>query len=134
QATSGTRYRLHDLVRLYATHRARAHGDGIDPDTTRRLYDWYLYTATAATDLIAPRRRQLPLPPSPRPAAPVPPFADRAAAVAWLDSERRHLMSAIHNAIAVGRHEHAWRLAYVLYPYFNLYRHSLDWLSVAEAG
>jgi tetratricopeptide (TPR) repeat protein/transcriptional regulator with XRE-family HTH domain len=104
------RYRFHDLTRLYATSRAV-------PMPLDRLYDHYARTATAAMDLAYPYEADR------RPAAiatpgRVPAFADRAAALAWLESEHANLVATALHAADHGRPDHAMRQAAALYRHF----------------
>ncbi|EOD64378.1 tetratricopeptide repeat protein, partial [Amycolatopsis vancoresmycina] len=80
------RFRMHDLVKLYAA-------ELLDPQTrqaaTTRLFDHYLCTAAAAMDLFSPHEPYLrPPPPGPRPS-----FADARTARAWLDAERATMVA-----------------------------------------
>ncbi|MEV6236460.1 BTAD domain-containing putative transcriptional regulator [Lentzea sp. NPDC051838] len=73
------RYRLHDLLHLYAR------GLGADTAAKQRMFDFYVLTADAALDLLMPRMLHAERPSR---SVEVPPFADQAAALSWLDSER----------------------------------------------
>ncbi|MEJ3743993.1 BTAD domain-containing putative transcriptional regulator [Actinomycetes bacterium KLBMP 9797] len=100
------RYRLHDLVRLYAAERD-------EPTVDRRaalgrLLDHYAYLAEAADRMRDPEE----------PVAPGT-FANRDQAVAWFRAEHDVLVTLCGQAAATGFDRHACRLAFSL-------RHHLD--------
>ncbi|MFI2618505.1 ATP-binding protein [Streptomyces sp. NPDC018584] len=82
-ATYG-RWRMHDLIRLYADETGRSeHADDGRSAALDRLVRHYLAGLAEAYDHLVPGR-----PPAPR-------FADRSAALSWLDEERANLVAAI---------------------------------------
>lgn len=81
-----------------------------------RLLGWYLATATAASDLLSPRRYRLPGD-EPPPAGPPPVSAQDV--LAWYDHEHANLIAAIRQAAAAGLHEAAWRLPTALFELFG---------------
>ncbi|RSN29125.1 AfsR family transcriptional regulator [Amycolatopsis sp. WAC 04169] len=127
------RYQCHDLLRLYATERARAEDDAAGRDAARlRLFGWYLATVTAAVTRITPQILRL------REGAEFGEtdvvFEDDAEALEWLEAERACLMAIVHDAAAQGPHRVVWLLADALRGFFWLRRHSVDWITVAKAG
>jgi tetratricopeptide (TPR) repeat protein len=105
------RWRMHDLVRLYAIQLSEEHAEADGREEARdRLLGHYLHMADAADDHL----RALP-------GMPVPTvFADREAAMDWLDGERASLVATIRMAADTGRDEPALRLPLLLVEY-------LDW-------
>jgi hypothetical protein len=104
QAAGPGRYRLHDLLRLYASEQARVE----EPDAERaaavhRLLTWYLHRASAAT-------------------------------LGWLDEERENLVAAVHQAAVWGRHEIAWQLSLTLRDLFLLRGYHGDWVATLQTG
>jgi DNA-binding SARP family transcriptional activator/tetratricopeptide (TPR) repeat protein len=97
------RYRMHDLVRLYAAERV-----GSDPAATLRLLDHYLHTAYAADRRLQPFRVALSL--RVRPEL----HHDEQAALAWLTAERQVLATVVRYAADAGYDRHAWQLAWAL--------------------
>jgi DNA-binding SARP family transcriptional activator/tetratricopeptide (TPR) repeat protein len=97
------RYRMHDLIRLYAAERI-----GGDPGATRRLLDHYLHTAYAADRMLQPFRDPLHL--RVRPEL----HRDEQAALGWLTAERQVLASVVRYAADAGYDRHAWQLAWAL--------------------
>jgi hypothetical protein len=118
------RYRMHDLVRLYAGERAR------DPEdrwqmATHRVLDHYLHTAYAANEALSPNRDAIPLAP-PQPGVVPEPITDHATALAWFTVEQRVLVPAVDHAAQTGSDRHAWQLAWTLIMFFNRRQHWLD--------
>jgi tetratricopeptide (TPR) repeat protein/transcriptional regulator with XRE-family HTH domain len=132
QQASGTdRYRMHDLVRLYAAQRAQADdqaaGQAID-----RLNDWYLAAADMANGLVTPGFATL----SRTVATTGEPlsFATAQEAMSWLEAERANLVAAVLRASRSGRGSAAWHLADALRGFFYVRRYTEDWLTTARAG
>lgn len=126
------RYRLHDLLRLYAAGRANAEDDLTARDAAvDRLLGWYLAAADTADRLIVPGRRRLSGPRSPRPA---PGFSDREQALGWCDDERAELAALTRTAAETGRHALAWQLPDALWGYFTLRRNWPDWIEMLTTG
>ncbi|WP_150130608.1 tetratricopeptide repeat protein, partial [Streptomyces sp. 150FB] len=129
------RYRFHDLVRLHAAQRAAAEETTTArADTVRRVVEWYLATATAAKSLLSPTHRVLrrdyvvSTPPYART------FDDTTVALAWLDTERLHLMTAVGTAVEHGWDGLAWQLVDSLQPFFLRLRPYDLWIEAHEAG
>ncbi|MFE9468633.1 BTAD domain-containing putative transcriptional regulator [Streptomyces virginiae] len=113
------RYRMHDLVRLYAAE----HGDLL-PAATKgaalgRLTGFYLHTAHAANQALNLECPRFPLTPPPAGCLPLT-FSERGQAMAWCEAEHGNLISAVQRAAAAGDHVTAWQLPTVLVPYFTM--------------
>ncbi|MER7349715.1 BTAD domain-containing putative transcriptional regulator [Streptomyces aurantiacus] len=110
------RYRMHNLVRLYATERCQdRHGDDRDA-ASDRLVDFYAHTAYAADRLLSPQRT--PIAPGPSAATDAPSFlSDAPTSMAWFEAEHPCLLAAHRFALEHGRHGQAWRLAWALDTY-----------------
>jgi tetratricopeptide (TPR) repeat protein len=93
QRTGPHRYALHDLVRAYATERARDEDPPSDHRSAlSRLLDYHVASAAAAMDTLYPSeidRR----PKVTRPDAPLPDLTGPEAARIWLDTERPTLVA-----------------------------------------
>ena len=111
------RYTMHDLLRAYARELAAAQ-DGQDGQWSAqtRLFDYYLYTAAAAMDTLIPSAQHQ-RPRIPRPASPVPPLTDPAAARTWLDTERASLAAVAAHTADHGWPAHTTRLASTVFRY-----------------
>jgi tetratricopeptide (TPR) repeat protein/transcriptional regulator with XRE-family HTH domain len=125
------RYRMHDLIRVYAAGQAQARtpeaGHVFD-----RLFDWYLATVDAATRLVMPGFTALPR------AFTAPPqaagFATPGEAMSWLETERANVVAAVLWAARSGRAAAAWQLADALRGFFYVRRYCTDWLAISRAG
>jgi tetratricopeptide (TPR) repeat protein len=120
------RYRLHDLLRIYAAQQAESRG-GERRAALERLTAWYLGTAGAAAALLYPHLLRLD-------ASAGAVCFDHAGASAWLDTERPNLVAVIQHAAEHGPRPAAWLLADALRGYFALRRHMVDWLTTAKAA
>lgn len=128
------RYRFHDLLRLYAAERAREEESPEKPAQARqRLYDWYLLSTRAAGERIHPTWSRLP-PPASHADVPAAVFDDPGAAREWLAAEHGNLVAAIHEAVAAGPRQAAWRLFDAMRSHFWTGRRMSDWLSCGEAA
>jgi DNA-binding SARP family transcriptional activator/tetratricopeptide (TPR) repeat protein len=99
------RYRMHDLIRSYAQHRAAA-----DPAADRdlalgRLLDYYQHTAAAAELRLARQTRvgQVSAASAPQPPD-RPGLADRGQALAWARAERGNLAACLDQVTRTGQH------------------------------
>lgn len=118
------RWRLHDLVRLYADEKGRLHAGSDERDAARtRLFVHYRTTAEAAgTHLDAARGTA-----STR-------FPDRDGALAWLDDERSNLVATVTAAPRFGLGETGLDLADALSRYLHD-RHAFDdWVTVTTTA
>jgi DNA-binding SARP family transcriptional activator/Flp pilus assembly protein TadD len=128
------RYRLHDLLRVYALDQAAKTGSTHDHrDAIRRLLAWYLASAGRAMDLISPARQRFPLADG-VPFGPIVAFADHRDAMDWCETERQNLVAAVSAAQAEGLDTIAWRLPAELLHFFSLRSHWDDWITTYRAG
>jgi tetratricopeptide (TPR) repeat protein/transcriptional regulator with XRE-family HTH domain len=125
------RYRMHDLVRLFAAEQGAP-----DPGAVTRLLTWYLHTADAADRLIAPHRghvldRVTDQPAPPRPPG-VPGFADADEALAWCDAEYENIVAALRQAEGDEAWRAGWRLPHALFGFVQLRPGWIDWPDAHE--
>jgi tetratricopeptide (TPR) repeat protein len=115
------RWRMHDLLRLYACQLSDTYAEADKREQARdRLLDFYLKKAQAAdTHLRA-------LPGTALPAD----FTGRDDALAWLDAERPNLISAVNMASRTGRDQFALRLPLNLNEYLSWRRRFDDRLTI----
>ncbi|ALG11841.1 ATP-binding protein [Kibdelosporangium phytohabitans] len=124
------RYRLHDLLRMYAAECALDSESEQDRDeAVRRVLSWYLYSADAAARLLAPQRRRAALPQVPDEQQPEA-FGTYHEALTWFKAERANLVAATRQAEQTGEYAVAWKLPAALLGFFNLRKHWADWISV----
>jgi tetratricopeptide (TPR) repeat protein len=114
------RYRLHDLVRTYASQLTDAANPDHDRDTAiRGLLDYYLHATAAATEHSESSlsRRNF------RPGEPPRPDLIKEHAnwgIAWLDTERPNIVAAVRLAADLGLHRYAWMLPRAAWRYLYL--------------
>jgi len=108
------RYRMHDLVRLYAAEEANEQLSPSERDTALRgLAYYYVHTAHAGERLLYPNRSpsELGLPaPGPEPHD----LPDESAAWAWFEAEHACLLAIGRLAAQRGWHSTVWQLAWAL--------------------
>jgi tetratricopeptide (TPR) repeat protein len=130
EQTDPGRYRLHDLLRLFAREQAETQEPAHERDAAAAgAFRWYLAAAEHADELLKPAGQRQ------RTRSPAAPFTDRATALAWLDDERANLVAATRQAAthpdpAVAAI--AWRLSDTLFRYFDLRKHWSAWQAVCE--
>ena len=119
------RWRMHDLLRLYAQKLSADHADADHREQSRdRLLAYYMDTADEADDHLQGR-----ITPT-RPTV----FHTREEALNWLDAERASLVAAVIMAEGTGRDEIACRLPIALARYFNWRRRFDDWLVITRVS
>jgi DNA-binding SARP family transcriptional activator len=125
------RYRLHDLLRVYAAEEVEQSEDQRDRDhAVERMADWYLYTASNADNALRGQANDMPIGNPPRDCAPLP-FAGYLQALQWFDTEDENLVALDRMVSESGRHLLSWRLGVVLWEYHRLRR---DWDRMIEVS
>jgi tetratricopeptide (TPR) repeat protein len=126
------RFAFHDLLRAYATERARAdEGEAERHAAVHRMLDHYLHTACPAALLIHPTSRTITLPP-PQPGVEPQRLGDIGQAQAWFEAERQVLMAAATQALEEGLYTHAWQIAWALGRFLDLLGHWDDWVAAEQ--
>ncbi|MFC5188090.1 tetratricopeptide repeat protein [Actinomadura harenae] len=122
RGTAPNRWRMHDLVRQYATTLSEQHADTDHRDQAlQRLLTVYLHTAGAADAHLDPTATD--------PAARG--FATREQALAWLDTELPNLSAAAHTAAETGHLHTAITLPLVLARFLGWRRLFNDWITLS---
>lgn len=119
EAAPGTahRWRMHDLVLLYARRLSDSYADSDGREQARdRLLEYYLNTAEAADSHLGAAPR----------AGISRTFSSRDDALAWLDEERTCLVSAVQMAVGTGQDRVAMRLPRALAVYLVDWRQRFD--------
>lgn len=106
------RYRMHDLVRLYAGEL------GQDAEAVQRVIDFYVHTAFAAERTLDPLREPIAIGTPARGCVPLE-FADEAAATEWLTAELPNLLAVQKLAAEHDWHAQVWQLAWSLNTFFR---------------
>ncbi len=111
------RYGFHDLLRAYAADQAVLLDSAQDRrQAVRRMLDYYLHSATAASHRFNPTTMPLPLNP-PLPGVALTDVSDKNQAVSWFDAEFPVLLAVISYAAGNGFDEYAWQLPWTLGAY-----------------
>jgi DNA-binding SARP family transcriptional activator/tetratricopeptide (TPR) repeat protein len=108
------RYRMHDLVRLYANELA----DNTDTEALTRVFDHYLHTGHRAAVLLKPHRQQLDLA-APADLVTLTGLTGTQQAMAWFDTEYPMLLAAIQRAAERGLPTYAWQIAWTMADFFE---------------
>lgn len=119
EASRPGRYRLHELVRLFA--RDVAQKTPVEAEAaTERAVAWYLVMAEGATRLLEGQTSSR--------------IASRADALNWLEAERANLVAAVNEAHEAGLWEATVRLTNALADFFVLRSHWADWQATHETA
>jgi tetratricopeptide (TPR) repeat protein len=134
EETGKDRYRLHDLLRVYAAERAQAEEtDHECAAAVRRVLTWHLHTGDAADRMLNPHRRRVPLGHPELTCAPLE-FTTYGQALDWCETERANLVAAVRHAAQTGEHVIAWKLPLALWGFFNLRKHWADLIATHHIG
>lgn len=130
ETPSPGRYRLHDLLRLYARELAQQHPN---PELgLTRVLEFYVATAWRTLELLRPGDYRLARTEARWRTGGLD-FADDQAALAWLDTERANLVAVVQQAATSGSGVAAAlavQLAHTLYGFFMVREHWSDWEQV----
>src|SRR5215469_2441662 len=128
------RYRLHDLLRVYAAERAEADEptQAIE-EAVRRLLGWYLRSADAAAGVVSPHSNRVPLEPAEPGYEPLR-FDTAERALDWCDEERANLVAATRQAAASGMHDIAWKLPVAAMVCFDFHGYRAEWITTHRIG
>jgi tetratricopeptide (TPR) repeat protein/DNA-binding SARP family transcriptional activator len=119
EETAPGRYRLHDLLRVYARTLATDLAVDDGRDALDRVLTYYQHTVqTANTHL--PAFHTVPLPPITTAPAQTPHLDDLSAAREWLAAELPTLTACVHHAAASSNQQPAIHLATALHPFLRL--------------
>ncbi|MGW1957626.1 BTAD domain-containing putative transcriptional regulator [Streptomyces sp. NPDC001920] len=127
------RYRMHDLIRLYAAERAREELTEGSEEALLRLADFYLHTAHAAAGHLDPQRDPILLPDAQRGVTPQR-IADHSAALDWFTAEHGLLLSIVDKAVRARFDAHVWQLAWALETFFDYRGHWQEWAATQHAA
>ncbi|MFC0434751.1 NB-ARC domain-containing protein [Kutzneria buriramensis] len=116
QRTPGEYYGFHDLLRGYAIDVAAGEPAEDRAAAVRRLVDWYLHAANAASRALTPARdHHIELPGGPGPA-----FGGFDEAYAWCSREVSNFVPVARLAFDHALHFEAWRIMVELHDFFAL--------------
>ncbi|MFC8393585.1 BTAD domain-containing putative transcriptional regulator [Streptomyces sp. NPDC057238] len=129
------RYRMHDLVRLYAAELAHQLPGQDREAALTRFVDFHVHTAYAANRLLDGPNTPFAIrtePPAPG-CGPLSP-ADTTAALQWFDEEHVCLLAVQSLALATGRLPQVWQLAWSLISYHQAGYHLTEYFTVWRAA
>jgi tetratricopeptide (TPR) repeat protein len=113
------RYKLHDLLRLYAAEQARTADIEPEPDTAvGRMLDYYLHTAVTAARLLE-FADDTPRPGAARPGVAREVITTREGALSWFDAEHKVLVAVTRQASGAGFDDHARQLPHAMAGFFD---------------
>ncbi|WP_370364106.1 tetratricopeptide repeat protein [Catenulispora sp. GP43] len=127
------RYRLHDLLRVYAAECSLAEAETERDAAVERLARWTLVSLAAADGTLFPNSRRPELPP-PDPGHPALEFATREAALSWCDRETTALVATAAAATAHGLHTLAWLIPAYALGYLRQSCRYVEWSAVNTSG
>jgi DNA-binding SARP family transcriptional activator len=134
QSLDAERYRLHDLLRVYAAEKAVAEEAEQDRnEAVLRVLTWYLHTAEAAGRVISPQHARVPLGDGHLQRPPLV-FTSLEPALDWCETARADLVAAASQAASSGLHEIAWKLPAAAMSFFYRRSHWADWVATHESG
>ncbi|GAA3734628.1 tetratricopeptide repeat protein [Salinactinospora qingdaonensis] len=127
------RYRLHDLLRVYAVERFRAEEPaGQEAVVLGRLGAWYVVSARNAVRAVLPNFRFVAFDGGEygEPAV----FESATAALTWFARERATIVQTIRALPKQGLDDLAWRLPATVYPLFEYTWHWVEWRDIHLTG
>jgi len=108
------RYRMHDLIRRYASETAhRDLTEDVREEALRRVVDCYTHTAYAAEIVLNPHPLTVRLDP-PAAGVHIQSLSDVPSALAWFDTEHSVLLAVQRTAVDHARHRTVWQVAWTL--------------------
>ncbi|WUH99079.1 tetratricopeptide repeat protein [Spirillospora sp. NBC_00431] len=126
------KYRFHNLVRLHALELAEENEAEAERDEgIRRLTEWMVIAALAASRIISPYRR---LAEPGFDVVDVPEFDQAADALDWLDDEFGNLRALARTALEHGLYRQSWLLVDVSWPLFLHRGHHAERLDYDRTG
>jgi tetratricopeptide (TPR) repeat protein len=121
------RYRMHDLLRVYARDRCNAEiGPRLRDRAGQRLLDHYLHTSVAADRHMDAPWKAVRIGP-PADAVTLQHIGSQADALAWFGAEHAVLLGILEYSAALGSH-HAWQLARAMAAYLDRGDHRVDFV------
>jgi tetratricopeptide (TPR) repeat protein len=127
-------YAFHQLLRAYASQRARAEEpEQVIEQAVRQVLTWYLRTADAAASVVSPHRSRVPLEPAEPGYEPVS-FGTAEQALDWCEQERANLVAATREAAGRGMHDIAWKLPVAAMVCFDFLGYRAEWIATHRIG
>ncbi|GAB3156779.1 hypothetical protein GCM10027290_55380 [Micromonospora sonneratiae] len=122
------RYRLHDLLRLYASEQAKEDESPAQIEAAlTRMFDWYLTRSYDSYRRILPQGRPIPGLDNGTTAA-EPSFGSLEEALRWCEHERLNLLDVIRLAQETDHCDVAWKLAIASMAFFERHSYWRAWI------
>jgi tetratricopeptide (TPR) repeat protein/transcriptional regulator with XRE-family HTH domain len=127
------RYRMHDLLRVYAAEQAAEEEPEAERTLAlRRMVDWYLHNVYAANHALAPQRHDPALDKSEFPID-ISDF-DYDSALEWCEIEMSNIVMATRIAMEIGDYVTCWKLPAGSFNYLHLRKRWSQWVASHEIG
>lgn len=120
QVDGPSRYRIHDLLHVFAAKLAEGETDSTRFAATSRMMSFYLHSAYLSDRHVFPYRPAVPMLDLEADVVPCE-FGTEEAATEWTLRERDNLVALIQRAAADGRYDYAWRFPHTCYGVFRRY-------------
>ncbi len=133
QAHRDDRYQFHDLIRDYARLQADQEDGSTRQTASRRLLDYYLQVADAASQLLYRDFPRIPIPDPPA-GLPRPDWASPLEALNWLETEAMNLTAAVSDPLLQESGAPVWLLADSLLGHFVRQRQDAAWLATFRSA
>jgi tetratricopeptide (TPR) repeat protein len=128
------RWRMHDLLRLYAAEQASRDLPLEErAAAVRRLVDFHLHTAHGGARLLDSNRPPITLP-EPATLSSPHPLPDEATALAWFDAEHADLLAVQRLAAGCGLYNAVWQLSWTMDPFHGRRTHLYDNVGIWQLG
>jgi DNA-binding SARP family transcriptional activator len=115
------RFSFHDLLRAYSAEQANATETAESRDAAqRRMFDYYMRSAQAATARLDPGR-DTPSTPAPQPGAVPERFQSHRDALSWMRAEHPALRTVASRAFSLGMDDYCWQISWTTGPYLLRY-------------
>ncbi|MBV2362851.1 tetratricopeptide repeat protein [Streptomonospora sp. NEAU-YY374] len=132
QHVSHDRYRMHDLLRVYAAERFHAEEpEGGERDVVARSADWYLAALRNAVKQTTPNYPMVDAAEAP---LAEPPAFTVEEALAWFSVEHRNIGRVVQAAAHHHLYDRAWRLPVAAYPLLERQHRWSEWHALTTAG
>jgi tetratricopeptide (TPR) repeat protein len=129
------RFAIHDLLRAYATELVHSLDSEAEQRLAlRRLLDYYLHTAYAASKLLFPHRDLIVLPSDTQPGVVSETLCSPAEALNWFTIEHSALLGALRLAAGSGLDNYVLQFAWAMAVFFVRQGHWHDWVAAQNAA
>ncbi|HEY2701137.1 MAG TPA: tetratricopeptide repeat protein [Pseudonocardiaceae bacterium] len=133
QVDGPSRYRMHDLLRVFAAELAAGEAGPGRFQAQTRMLSFYLHSAYNSDRCVFPYRPPVPMFALEADVVPAE-FGTDDVATEWMLRERDNLVALAQRAVTDGRHEYVWRLPHTWYGVFRRYGYYDELIAAYEAA